>query len=256
MRNYQNFYKMKKIVVVAAFFTFLCSALSGQSDFRFGIQFSPTVTWLNSTDNKINSNGTAFGGPKLGMVGEKYFQENYAITFGLGFAFNQGGVLKHDFGGDLWSESTLSNSIYHELPDGVNLRYSLQYVEIPIGLKMKTQEFGYIRYFAELPIFTLGILTQAQGAVEGTSMDTDKEDIRKDVNLFALSWGLGAGIEYSVGPNTSIIGGIYYQNNFTDVTKNKGLRRGPGDSPDDVPTVKENAKSALQGLTFRIGVMF
>ncbi len=247
---------MKKIVVLAAFFTFSCAILYGQSDFRFGIQFSPTVTWVNSNENLINSNGTAFGGPKLGMVGEKYFQENYAFTFGIGLAFNQGGVLKHDFGGDLWANSTLSNSIYHELPDGVNLRYSLQYVEIPFGLKMKTQEFGYIRYFAELPIFTLGILTQAQGAIEGTTMDTNKENIRDDVNLFALSWGIGGGIEYSVGPSTSIIGGIYYQNYFTDISKNDGRRRGPGSNPEDEPTIRENSKSALQGLTIRIGVMF
>jgi len=247
---------MKKIVFAAAFFTFLCTALNGQSDFRFGIQFSPTITWLNSNENFINANGTAFGGPKLGMVGEKYFRENYAITFGLGFAFNQGGVLKHDFGGDLWRNSTLSNSIYHDLPDGVGLRYSLQYVEIPFGLKMKTQEFGYIRYFAELPIFTLGILTQAQGAVEGTDMNTDKENIRDDVNLFAFSWGIGGGIEYSVGPNTSLVGGIYYQNNVTDVTKNDGKRRGPDDDPEAEPTFNETAKSALQGITIRIGVIF
>lgn len=247
---------MKKIVFVAAFFSFLCTSVSGQTDFRFGIQFSPTLTWLSSSDNRINGNGSAFGGPKLGMVGEKYFRENYAITFGLGLTFNQGGVLKHDFGGDLWPNSPLSNSIYHDLPDGVNLRYSLQYVEIPFGLKMKTQEFGYIRYFAELPIFTLGILTQAQGAIEGTNMDTDKENIRDDVNLFAISWGLGGGIEYSIGPNTALVGGIYYQNFITDVTKNDGRKRGPGDAPDAEPTNRENAKNALQGITLRIGVMF
>jgi hypothetical protein len=247
---------MKKIVVLTAFLSFLYSQAFSQGDFRFGFQFSPTITWLNATDdNRINGNGVAFGGPKLGMVGEKYFRENYAITFGLGFAFNQGGKLKHDFGGDLWKNSSLSNSIYHELPDGVNLRYSLQYVEIPFGLKMKTQEFGYIRYYAELPIFTLGILTQAQGAVDGTDMDTEKENIREDVNLFGFSWGLGAGIEYSIGPNSALIGGIYYQNLVTDVTKN-GLRRGPDSDPMDAPTIKEDAKTILQGLTFRFGVMF
>lgn len=247
---------MKKIVVVAAFFSFLYFNAFGQSDFRFGMQFSPTITWLSSSDNRINGNGTAFGGPKLGMVGERYFQENYALTFGLGLTFNQGGKLKHDFGGDLWPESTLSNDVYHDLPNGVNLRYSLQYVEIPFGLKMKTQEFGYIRYYAELPIFTLGILTQAQGAVEGTDMDTDEENIRDDVNLFALSWGVGGGIEYSVGPNTALIGGIYFNSSITDITKNKGLRRQDGDLPDATPTVKEDSKNALQGITIRIGVMF
>lgn len=247
---------MKKIVFLAAFFTFLCSALIGQSDFRFGIQFSPTITWLSSDDKFVNANGTAFGGPKLGMVGEKYFRENYAITFGLGFAFNQGGVLKHDFGGNLWPEAAETETFLQTMPDGINLRYSLQYVEIPFGLKMKTQEFGYIRYFAELPIFTLGILTQAQGAIEGTTMDTDKVDIKKDVNRVAFSWGIGGGLEYSIGPNTALVGGIYYQNYITDVTKNKGVRRGPDDDPTATPTITEDAKNALQGLTIRLGVVF
>ena len=56
---------MKKIVVLAAFFTFLCTTIFGQSEFRFGIQFSPTMTWMNTNDKTINSNGVAFGGPKL-----------------------------------------------------------------------------------------------------------------------------------------------------------------------------------------------
>lgn len=241
---------MKKIVVIIAFFAFMVSNLVAQSEFRFGFQFSPTITWLNSSDNRINGNGVAFGGPKLGMVGEKFFQENYAITFGIGFAFNQGGVLRHDFGGDLWKNSELSRPDLHDLDNGVNLRYSLQYVEIPFGLKMRTQEFGYIRYFAEVPMFTLGILTQAKGSVSGTANDTEKEDIRDDVNLFALSWGLGGGIEYSIGPSTSLIGGIYYQNYFTDVTKDDGTRTIDG----NVST--ENSKGILQGITFRLGVMF
>ncbi len=241
---------MRKIVVFIAFFAFTVTQVMAQSNFRFGFQFSPTITWMNSSDNRINGNGVAFGGPKLGMVGERYFQENYAITFGIGFAFNQGGVLRHDFGGDLWKNSELSSSELHDLPNGVNLRYRIQYVEIPIGLKMRTQEFGYIRYYAEIPIFTLGIRTQARGSISGTAIDSEKEDISKDVAPFALSWGIGGGIEYAVGPNTSLIGGIYYQNYFTDVTKDDGVKIVDG------AEVRENSKSALQGLTLRIGVMF
>ena len=74
------------------------------------------------------------------------------------------------------------------------------------------RSLGIIRYFAELPVFTIGFLTQARGAITGTTMDTDKEDISKDVNSFAFSWGLGAGIEYGLGTQTSIVAGIYYQN--------------------------------------------
>ena len=142
------------------------------------------------------------------------------------------------------------------MPDGVNLKYGLQYVEIPLGLRLRSQEFGYLRYFAELPVFTLGFLTQAQGAITGTDMDTEKEDISKDVNNFAFSWGLGAGIEYSLGTQTSLIGGIYYQNYITDVTENDGdkfIERDQDGLP--VTTAKENSKSLIKGITIRIGVM-
>ena len=253
---------MKKIAVAIFFFVFLNASLFAQDafqKFRFGIQFSPTITWMSSSDKKINSNGTSVG-LKLGVIGEKYFAENYAFMFGLGFAFNQGGTLKHDIGGNLWPNSQLSSDVYQKgpaMPDGVNLDYGLQYVEIPFGLRLRSQEFGYIRYFAELPVFTLGFLTQAKGAVKGTDMDTDKEDISNDVNNFAFSWGLGGGIEYNLGSQTSLVAGIYYQAYTTDVTKDDGVKYTSRDQ-DGLPLTMspEKSKGLIRGLTLRLGVMF
>ena len=250
---------MKKIAIAIFFFIFSYANTFAQQSFRFGIQASPTFTWMSSGDKGINGNGSNTG-LKLGVIGESYFAENYAFSFGINFAFNQGGTLKHDVGGNLWPNSPLSSDIYKTgpaMPDGVNLKYGLQYVEIPLGLRLRSQEFGYLRYFAELPVFTLGFLTQAQGAITGTDMDTEKEDISKDVNNFAFSWGLGAGIEYSLGTQTSLIGGIYYQNYITDVTENDGdkfIERDQDGLP--VTTAKENSKSLIKGITIRIGVMF
>ncbi|MEM9824327.1 MAG: PorT family protein, partial [Bacteroidota bacterium] len=33
-----------------------------------------------------------------------------------------------------------------------------------------------------------------------------------------LSWGIGGGVEYGLGESTALIGGIYFQNGFVDVT--------------------------------------
>ncbi len=259
---------MKKIAAAILFFTFLNATIFAQNTFqtfRFGIQVSPTVTWMSSSDKKINGNGTNLG-LKLGVIGEKYFAENYAFMFGIGFAFNQGGTLKHDVGGDLWHNSQLSSDRYQDeskgaMPDGVNLKYGLQYVEIPFGLRLRTQEFGYIRYFAEIPVFTVGFLTQAKGAITGTDMDTEKEDISNDVNNLAFSWGLGAGIEYSLGSQTSLVVGIYYQSYTTDVTKDDGIKYTKREAPmtgKEAPTetAKANSKGLIRGLTLRLGVMF
>lgn len=251
---------MKKIVVVALFFSFSLSTGFAQNDFRFGFQASPSFTWMNTNDNQINGNGTNLGF-KLGVVAENYFQERYALTFGLGFAFNHGGTLRHSQGGDYWANSELNNvAEYHTLQPEVNLKYGLQYLEIPVGFKMTTQEFGYFRFFAHIPVFTLGILTQAKGDISGPNVNTPIEDldIKKDVNFITLSWGLGGGVEYSIGENTSLIGGISFQNSFIDITKDKNAKKFVYDelSGAVIEEEAEDSKGNLGGITINIGIMF
>ena len=79
-------------------------------------------------------------GLKLGMMGEKYLSgsENYALSFGIGFAFNQGGTLNHDSdgqfeGGNYWSKSDLSDPLFTALPEGINLKYSIQILNYTIS---------------------------------------------------------------------------------------------------------------------------
>jgi opacity protein-like surface antigen len=246
---------MKKIVMLSAFFFIALLSLKAQADFRFGFQMSPSFSWMQTSDNKINANGTNLG-LKLGVLGEFYFRQNYAIIGGLGFSFNSGGTLKHDIGGNFWPDSDLSNpdlnSEPNSLQDGVNLKYGIQYVEIPFGLKMRTQEFGYLRYFAEIPVITLGVRTQARGDISANgNNNTEKENIKDDVNLFNLSWGLGGGVEFSLNESTSLIAGLFYQNGFTDITNDSANKyNGLSDTP------RENSKGTIGSITLRIGVMF
>jgi len=253
---------MKKIVCIALFFSLLLNNSFAQNDFRFGFQASPSFSWMNTSDNQINGNGTNLGF-KLGVIAEKYFQERYALTFGLGFAFNSGGTLKHTQGGDFWANSDLNNNInYHRLPADVNLKYGLQYLEIPVGFKMTTQEFGYLRFFAQVPVITLGILTQAKGDISGANVTEPVEDldIKKDVNFITLSWGLGGGVEYSIGENTSLIGGISFQRSFIDIAKNKNANKFVYDqssgAPIEAETTAEDSNANIGGIVVNIGVMF
>ncbi len=251
---------MKKIAFLFTFLLLMGSKIYGQTDFRFGFQVSPNFSWLSTDDKFINGNGSNLG-LKLGMMGEKYFagSENYALSFGIGFAFNQGGTLNHDSdgqfdGGNYWTKSDLSNPIFNNLPDAINLKYSIQYIEIPFGLKMRTQEFGYFRYFVE-PGFNLGLKTQARGAISGQEgFSTENEEIKKDVNFLNLSWGLGAGVEYTIGESTALIGGLYFQNGFLDMTDNSAKRFQRQGT--ELTEIKEDSKASVKSLTIRLGVMF
>lgn len=243
---------MKKIATVLSILIFMGIELSAQSQFRFGFQLSPNFTWISNQETAINGNGSNLG-LKLGVIGEKFFAANdsYSFSFGIGFAFNQGGTLRHDVGGDFWPNSLSETDVRRSLPDGVNLKYGIQYVEIPFGLKMRTQEFGYFRYYVE-PGFTLGLKTQARGSVSGAGeLNVDDIPIKKDVNFINLSWGIGGGVEYTVGESTAIIGGLSFQSGFIDITDNDAETKPAGQEP-----VSEDSKATIKSLTIRLGVMF
>lgn len=233
---------MKKIVAIAAFFMLLLGASHAQeTDLRLGFQISPMFSTMGTDDNKINPNGTNLG-LKMGARGEIYFRENYAFLIGLGFAFNSGGTLLHENNFDpIWpnNEDLPPNAIW---AGNVNLKYGVQYIEIPFGLKFRTNEFGYLRYYAELPVITLGFKSQARGAFKNSGINEEKIDIKKDVNGLALSWGLGGGVEYSISGSTSLIGGLSYQRLFTDVTKDHGSA--------------VNSKGFINNFIIHLGVMF
>lgn len=244
--------KMKKNL---AFAVLLLSALvvSGQNDIQFGFQLSPTFSWMNTDNNRVNSNGSNLG-LKLGMIGEYFFRDNYSLSTGIGFHFNAGGALFYEESVDslsIWSEAGLPGDNQYE--GGTSFRYNLQYVEIPIGLKLRTREFGYVRYFVE-PHVAFGFRTQARGSVENDgAVDPDERfNIETGVNLLNLYWGIGGGLEYSISESTALVGGIAFQSGFADVTKDKGTSITANNRVD----AEEDSKGKISSIVIRLGIMF
>jgi len=219
---------------------------AAQENLKFGFQLSPSFSHMRSTDPDIRAGGTNLG-LKMGVLGEYYFRENYAFATGIGFFFNTGGTLLHQSAGQYWTRSGLDS-----LPAQARLKYNLQYLEIPLALKMQTREFGYVRYFLE-PGISLAINTRANGQVSGPGIRTDNStiNISKDVNALLLSLSIGAGAIYSLNESLALTGGIFYQSGFTDVTDDSGTVLEPGKSPR-----KEDARSSINAITVRIGIIF
>ena len=148
------------------------------------------------------------------------------------------------------------------LPDGVKLKYKLQYVEIPLGIKWKTEEKGYIRYFAEAPILTVGMRTQARGNIDGSEVSTSDENISPDVSFFNFQLGVGAGLEYAISQNTSLVGGLYFNAGLSDITNNAATKainnpdQAPSNPNDNYIIVPEDSYGRLSSVTLRIAIMF
>ena len=249
---------MKKHIL--PYLVLLCSLpLAAQyNPIQFGIQASPTFSYLTTDNNLIESDGTNLG-LKLGLMAEIYFQDNYSIHTGLNFHFGAGGALRYDeqfTEVDIWRESLAETFINAPNPDdlsGATFDYKLQFVEIPLGLTLRTREFGYLRYFVR-PGLQLGILSSSRGSVEGVAGIDGGENFKigPEVNSLNLSWGIGAGVEYAISTSSSLVGGIGFQSGFLDLTTDKDTRvlregRSPGE---------DNSRGKQNAIVIMLGVMF
>lgn len=238
-----------KITLVLVFCLFMSAAKAQfNGEFRLGIKASPSFTWLKTNDNQIEGNGSSVA-LDLGLTGEYFFAENYAIATGISVFLGQGGTLNYGIGGNFFPDSELSDSSYYNLPAGAEIKYSFDYIEIPISVKLRTNEIGYLRYFAQIPIFSLGFPIKGRADISGSGItNTEDENILKSVNPFSLTWGLGGGVEYSVSENTTLVGGLFYQNSIIDILENSGTQVTGGD--------EEDSKQVLNRLTIKIGILF
>ena len=250
---------MKKIILSLTFVVGLVS-LSIAQDLHFGIQASPSWSWMSTDNTKITGSGSALG-LKLGLVVENRFSEAYSVSSGIGFHFNSGGSLRFGLPGQLWKNSWSEFDISPKSSDtfamDTKLRYSLTFVEIPIGLKMRTPEQGnHIRYFAE-PLISFGFRSKSSGAVSSANPvpAQEKINIKGDVNGLNMSWGAGVGGEYIIQNNTAIVFGLYFQSGFTDITGNGGSTLFDNSSGTLVAK-PEKSKGTVKSLTIRAGIMF
>jgi Outer membrane protein beta-barrel domain len=251
--------KLVRTRLTIIFLVCFSAAMTAQ-DLHFGFQLSPSSSWLSTDNTRINGTGSALG-LKLGLVVENRFSEAYSISSGLGFHFNAGGALRFSLPGQLWRDSWGNFDNAPKAPrdtfaKDAKLRYSINFFEIPIGLKMRTPETGnHIRWFAE-PQLLIGFRTGAKGSITAADPipEQEKIPIKKEVAGAMLSWGIGAGGEYIISNNTALVVGLYYQNGFTDITTDKSSVLF---DPSVSSGIREdNSKGIIKGLTLRLGVMF
>jgi hypothetical protein len=253
---------MKTRLLTLAALLLSLTAFGQLNPIQLGVQVSPSFSYMGTDNNIIEGNGTKLG-LKLGLIGEYYFQDNYSIHTGINVHFGAGGKLRYDdefLEVNIW-ESALADNYGSDAPapaeqGGATFDYKLQFVEIPLGLTLRTREFGYMRYFVR-PQVALGIMTGSKGSLEdvrGINSD-DEFKINDHTNFLNLSWGIGGGVEYAVSTQTSLIGGLMFQSGFLDLTKDKdtSLIRRDFNNNDEY---EDDSKGRMNSVTIMLGVMF
>ena len=219
---------IKRILMILVFLGTV-QMVDGQAKMKFSVHADPQFAWFSSNDDSISPDGSIFH-LQAELQMEYYFQENYAFYMGFGIN-NLGGNLLY-----LRSEDYISsNDDTLTIAAGQSVKMNLQYLDIPLGLKLKTEELGYATFFLQVgfnPMFNINAHISTK---DGT---LDKDNIKESVQVFNLGYHAGAGVEYRLGGSTSVIGGIRWSSGFTNVTD------------------KDGANISLNAISINLGILF
>jgi opacity protein-like surface antigen len=236
---------MNKISIRLSLVTFLLTAVNLNAQdltdrINVGFKISPNFSWLKMTEGDIMKNDDVGLGFSYGLTGDYRFtaSENYFI--GADILISTAPVnLQH--GGKLQRKVADTTQVY----ENVGFRYSTQYFQIPVYLKLKTNEIGGMKYHIDIGLgtsFTLSKKLATKVGAGNTSVytgtnntshdpnstettryefDGGKEENKQfsyqdDISSLRMSLILGAGIEYPLAGNTRFTAGLRFDNGFTD----------------------------------------
>ena len=213
------------VLLMGSFVTF------GQN-LRFGLTATPQFGFPCILASNVRSTGVKVG-LSYGLLLDLRIDNNERYAFSTGFLHTLTGMNL-----DVDIKNAAGDSIIRT--DSRNLK--LQYIEIPLTIRLRTNEIGYITYYGQFGIVP-GINVSSRLDQESTDPSAEynftNEKI-KDAGFANLSLHFGLGLEYSVSSSTQLMGGLYYSNGFTNVYK-----------PDDI-----HDKISLRNIGLRLAVLF
>jgi len=204
------------------------TTLIGQGKTRFGVHVDPQLAWFSSDESHIQNEGSIFQ-VQYGLQMDRFFEDNYAFVLGFGVNNLGGNLLYSDSTSFISKEDTLF------FTPGQTVKQRLQYLDFPLGLKLKTEELGYTTFFLQIgfnPMINISALASSDDEVY------DKESIRESIHVFNLGYHAGIGIEYRLGGSTALVGGIRWTSGLIDISS------------------QDDANILTKALSFHLGVLF
>lgn len=267
---------MKKVFTGLMLLMFSISLFAKEGDtdmknFRFGVTAQPALFGYKPDDlKKFKKGGTAFGFGVL-INAEYSFSGNFAIGFGIGlgsgggiidfldtvqYYVNDGDILQlNDGKPDLSSLAGKTDTFLLK-----SRTYKASYYNIPLSLKMRTNEIGYMRYFLE-PRLNIGIRKKVRADDNVVDLGSGSTNVVKnpDLNISSdmaplrMSVTISGGGEYALAGSTALVFAIGYDYGLSNVVQG---------TSDYLLRTKDKARKQLEqkfnqnGLTLSVGILF
>ena len=204
----------KNLLFIGLMLAMSLSASAQYKGFAFGFKVGPNWGWTGSTTGAAVSLG-ARTGFDVGVVAEYYFADNYALVSGINVDFVGG---KYMFDRARMVVDSINPDGYVEVY-GVNRIYKSTIYEIPLMLKMETNDLGNLplRAYAQVG----GGIGYAQkvkvkDAIPSEGIETPAEwgITDREFSNIRVSLKIGAGAQYAVDESTRIFAGFYFSHDF------------------------------------------
>ena len=221
--------KARTIILSSVLLLINASLFSQEKKVALGLGISPSINWLSAGSEGIRSDGNIVGF-NYGLLTDFNFGENYSLASGL---------FVNSFGGNL-EETHFDTAVSVS-----NVKYKIQSILIPITIRMKTKEIGYLRYYGQFgfnPEYVIN--AKADIATQGGSSESDK-GIMDEVGNFNFSLVLGIGIMYNLSGTTNFILGLSYNNGFINMLE------GNAGAKNDV-----EKRATTKQIALNLGVLF
>ena len=210
---------------------FTLAAEAQYAPYRFGLKAAPQISWINPNVDTYQGAGAKIGFA-WGFIAEFNFTENHSICTGFNMLFN-GGKLKFPAvqGGDT----------------GTMIRdYALKYLEIPLSLKMRTNDINGMRFFGRIGLGTalkIGAKNTDEFTPKAGSTVTSVKSNYNDASLFRESLIVGLGTEYEIKEGPKLGVELTFNNGLTNILNGKNTLN---------TSVKEKATSNFFELAFSV----
>ncbi len=235
MKPQQHYHSEISKILILIFVILIPCISNAQPKITFGLHADPVISWF-STDINVVKNDGARAGFNFGLSINNYFSRNYSFSTGINLVSAGGRTVS--------SEPTNLRLGKHDLVEatvlpGKPVIYKIQYLAVPLGLKLQTNQIGFITFFSDIGLDPKVVIG---GKIDVPSLDISGENALRELRIFNLSYHITGGIEYSVGGSTAFVLGLNFDNNFLDITRDYV----------DQPVDKVSHKL----LSFRIGLNF
>ena len=210
-----------KTILIAALIIFFTPKVNAQNQtspyygFRLGLTAYPTFGMIKAEEGKSNGTNLGFA---YGLMADFNFAENYSFNTGLTVTTING-------------KSTEVNAMpYHAVvsstaPIAYDLKYKMQYIEVPLVLKLKTSKIGTIKWFGQFGLsndFKIRARQDARNANGAVADDVNSADWTR---FYRAGLIIGGGGEFDLDDHTSLMGGISYNNGLTNIADSKNMVR-------------------------------